>query len=300
MLSLTILGNNSAIPAHNRHPTAQVLQIQDEHILIDCGEGTQMQMARYKVKSSKINRIFISHLHGDHYYGLAGLLTSMSLLNRTNDLHIHGPAPLGEIINMQFKLAEVNLSYSLHFHPVAGEGIAYEDEKIQVQCFALQHRIECWGYLFKEKKNLRKINIEQVKKHQVPPAFFDALHKGQDYILPDGAVISNQLLTTAAPLPKSYAYCSDTIFDEGIAEKIKGATALYHEATYLHDEAKKAAERYHSTALQAAIIAQKAGVQQLLLGHFSSRYEDLDAFLTEACPMFENTGLALEGVCFKI
>jgi ribonuclease Z len=300
MLSLTILGNNSAIPAYDRHPTAQVLQIQDEHILIDCGEGTQMQMARYKVRSSKINRIFISHLHGDHYYGLAGLLTSMSLLNRTQGLHIHGPAPLGEIITMQFKLAEVNLSYPLYFHPVGGEGTVYEDEKIKVDCFTLQHRIECWGYRFTEKKNLRKIDIEKVKAFNVPPAYYDALHKGMNYTTPDGNFIANSALTSPAPPPKSYAYCSDTIFDESIAAKVKGVNMLYHEATYLHDEVQKATERFHSTALQAATLAQMAGVQQLLLGHFSSRYEHLEAFLEEACPIFTNTSLALEGVCFKI
>ncbi|MFT3678950.1 MAG: ribonuclease Z [Ferruginibacter sp.] len=299
MLALTILGNNSAIPAYDRHPTAQVLQMQDESFLIDCGEGTQMQMARYKVRSSKINHIFISHLHGDHYYGLAGLLTSMSLLNRTNDLHIHAPAALGEIITMQFKLAEVCLSYNLHFHPIREEGLIFENEKLTVHAFPLQHRIECWGFLFKEKKNPRKIDVDKVKVHNIPPAYFDLLHKGEDYIAEDGTVITNEELTTKAVPPKSYAYCTDTIYDESLIEKIKGADLLYHETTYLHAEEVKAMERFHSTSKQAATIAHRAGVSQLLIGHFSSRYETLEAFLEEACTVFSNTELALEGSCFR-
>lgn len=300
MIALTILGNNSAIPAYDRHPTAQVLQIQDEYFLIDCGEGTQMQMARYKVKSNKINHIFISHLHGDHYYGLAGLLTSMSLLNRTNDLHIHGPAPLGEIIEMQFRLAEVVLSYKLHFHSVKQEGLVYENSRVTVHSFSLKHRIECWGYLFKEKKNLRKIDIEKAKMHNIPSSYFDLLHKGENYKSPKGKIISNDQLTTQATPPKTYAFCSDTIFDETLIDKIKGADLLYHETTYLHAEEEKAAERYHSTSIQAATIAKKAGVTQLLIGHFSSRYESLDSFLEEACSVFSNTELALEGSCFRL
>jgi ribonuclease Z len=300
MLALTILGNNSAIPAFDRNPTAQILQTAEESFLIDCGEGTQMQMTKYKIRRSKLSRIFISHLHGDHYYGLIGLLTSMSLLGRTQDLHLHAPPPLEEIINLQLKVADTHLSYKLHFHPLKTEGIIADDKKIAVECFKVQHRIECWGFLFREKKNARKINAERVAAYEIPASFYEKLQQGHDYVNKKGTIVPNDEVTTAAAKAKSYAYCADTIYDESLADKITAVDLLYHETTYLKDLHERAASRYHSTTHQAASIAKLGNVKKLLIGHFSSKYETLDDFLPEACAVFENTELALEGVCYKI
>ncbi len=300
MLALTILGNNSAIPAFDRNPTAQILQTAEESFLIDCGEGTQMQMAKYKIRRSKLSRIFISHLHGDHYYGLIGLLTSMSLLGRTQDLHLHAPAPLQEIINIQLSVADTRLSYNLHFHLLKAEGIIADDKKIIVECFKVQHRIECWGFLFRQKKNPRKINAERAAAYEIPAAFYEKLQQGHNYVNKKGTIVPNDEVTTAAAKAKSYAYCADTIYDESLAHKIKEVDLLYHETTYLKDLYERAASRYHSTTHQAASIAKLGNVKKLLIGHFSSKYETLEDFLPEACAVFKNTELALEGVCYKI
>lgn len=300
MLALTILGNNSALPAFDRNPTAQVLQTLDESFLIDCGEGTQMQMSKYKIRRNRISHIFISHLHGDHYFGLAGLLTSMSLLNRTQELHIHAPALLEAIIDLQFKASDTHLNYTLHFHPLQEEGLILDGKKMQVFCFNVLHRVECWGFLFRQKKNPRKIDAERARIYEVPSAFYEKLQQGEDYVNKKGTIVPNDEVTTAAPKPKSYAYCADTIYDETLVDKIKGVDLLYHETTYLKDLHERAASRFHSTTIQAADIAKKASVKKLLIGHFSSRYETLEEFLTETKEVFENTELALEGVCYTV
>lgn len=299
MIAVTILGNNSAIPAFNRHPTSQVVQTAEQSFLVDCGEGTQMQMIEYKIRSSRINHIFISHLHGDHYFGLIGLLTSMGLAGRKNKLNLYATEILKDIIELQLNVASAHLPYELHFHPLKEEGILLDDKKITVECFKVKHRIECWGFLFREKKHLRKIEIEEVKKYNIPTSYYERLHMGEDYIHED-SVIKNDLLTSAVPPPKTYAYCADTIYDEELIEKIKNVDLLYHEATYLHALQQKAASRFHCTSIEAATIAKKAGVKKLLIGHFSSMYELLDDFKTEACSVFENTELAIEGICYTI
>ncbi|MBK7434714.1 MAG: ribonuclease Z [Chitinophagaceae bacterium] len=300
MLALTILGNNSAIPAFGRNPTAQLLQTLDESYLIDCGEGTQLQMSKYKIRRSKISRILISHLHGDHYFGLIGLLTSMSLLNRTQELHIHAPAPLEEIIRLQLTVADAHLNFPLHFHPLAEAGLIADDKKLRIHCFPVKHRIECWGFLFREKKNPRKIDPERARIYEIPAAFYDQLQQGKDYVNKKGTIVPNEEVTTPASEPRSYAYCADTLFDEGLAEHVRGVSLLYHETTYLKDLHERAAARYHSTTVQAGAIAQKAQAGKLLIGHFSSKYEELDEFLNETRTVFEQTELALEGVCYRI
>lgn len=300
MLALTILGNNSAIPAFGRNPTAQVLQTQEDFFLIDCGEGTQLQMSKYKIRRSKISHIFISHMHGDHYFGLIGLLTSMSLLSRTQDIHLHGPALLKEIIDLQLSAANTTLNYKVHFHPLGEEGIIANTNKISVESFKVKHRIECWGFLFREIKKPRHINADRVRSYEVPASFYEQLQNGEDYTTKKGTVIPNEELTTAAVKPRSYAYCADCSYDESLAAKIQGVDLAYHETTYLRDQHVRAAERYHSTTEQAATIAKKAGVKKLLIGHFSSKYESLDEFLVEAKEVFVDTELALEGLCFKI
>ena len=298
MIAVTILGNNSAVPSHNRHPSAQVLQSGEHHFLIDCGEGTQMQMNLYKIKKSRINQIFISHLHGDHYFGLIGLLNSLALNNRLNDLHIYAPEKLKSIIQIQMDIAGSGLPFQLYFHALEKEDILFEDKKFSVECFRVNHRIECWGFLFREKKNPRKIIVDEVKKYKVPKSFYENLHRGEDFLNEENQVIKNELLTIASEPRKSYAYCADTAFYEPIIEKIKGVDLVYHESTYLADLEKKALDRFHSTSKQAATIAKKAGVKKLLLGHFSSMYDTLEKFIEEASEIFPNTEIAEEGTCY--
>ena len=298
MIAVTILGNNSALPAHNRHPTAQVLQTSEHTLLIDCGEGTQMQMSLYKIKKNRINHIFISHLHGDHYFGLVGLLNSFALNNRLNDLHIYAPEKLKSIIDIQMDVKGSGFPFQLFFHNLEREEVLFEDKGLNIECFKVNHRIECWGFLFREKKNIRKIIPHQVKKYDVPKSFYENLHQGEDFINDKQEIIKNDLLTIPVEPPKAYAYCADTAFYDPIAEKIKEVDLVYHESTYLEEHSKKAADRFHSTSKQAATIAKKALAKKLLLGHFSSMYEKLDQFKEEACEIFENTEIAEEGVCY--
>ena len=300
MLALTILGNNSAIPAFDRFPTAQILQSADESYLIDCGEGTQMQMARYKIRRSRISRIFISHLHGDHYFGLIGLLTSMSLLGRTQPIHLHAPAALEEIIRLHLKVADSSLNFPFFFHAIEGPGMIVNDNKMTVEAIPVQHRIECWAFVFRQKKNTRKIDPARAQSYEIPASYYEKLQQGEDYVTKKGTIIPNEEVTIPTSKGKSYAYSADTIYDESLIEKFKEVDLLYHESTYLHEYADKAAFRYHSTTVQAATIAMRANVGKLLIGHFSSKYEDLDPFLTEASEVFENTALALEGMCYYI
>lgn len=300
MLALTILGSNSAIYAFGRNPTAQVLQNDDEAFLIDCGEGTQLQMAKYKIKKSKISHIFISHLHGDHYFGLIGLLSSMSLLSRTQDLHLYGPPQLEAIIKLHLDAANTTLCYNVYFHPLGNEGPIANTKRMSIECFKVKHRIDCWGFLFREKKRPRSINPEKARAYEIPASFYAQLQKGEDYTTKKGVFIENAEVTHPAPKHKSYAYCADTIYDEELVDKVRDVDLLYHEATYLKDQYERAAARFHCTTIQAADIAKKAAVQTLIIGHFSSKYEFLDQFLAEARTVFEHTELALEGACYKI
>ena len=300
MFGVTILGNNSAIPAYDRHPTSQVVTLNDQLFLLDCGEGTQMQISRYKIRRSKIHHIFISHLHGDHYFGLIGLLTSMGLLGREAELHIYAPAALKDIIDLQLKVAVTTLPFPLIFHPLEKEGVIIDQPKFRVDCFDTCHRIPCWGFIIREKRKPRKIYKEKVLEYEIPAAFYDRLKDGDDYETKQGDVIKNELVTFANKPSRSYAFCADTIYDIRIAEKTKDVTVLYHETTYLKDLAERAAARFHSTSIQAADIALKACVERLLIGHFSSKYESLDAFLSEAQEVFPNTDLAIEGVTYRI
>jgi len=300
MLVLTILGNNSAIPAFGRHPTAQILQTDNDSFLIDCGEGTQTQLTKYKIRRSKITAIFISHLHGDHYFGLIGLITSMSLLGRTQPLNIYGPTALEQIINLQLSVANTTLSFPLYFYSLTEEKVIFDNNKITIECFRVQHRIECWGFLFNEKKKPRKVIADRARSYEIPEAYFGKLQQGEDYVTKRGTIIPNVEVTVAATKAKRYAYCADTIFDKDLVPKIKEVDVLYHEATYLKDLEERAASRYHSTTHQAATIAKLGDVKKLIIGHFSSKYETVDDFLKEAKEVFENTELGLEGICYRI
>ncbi len=300
MLAVTILGNNSAIPAFDRHPTAQVITLDDHIFLIDCGEGTQTQMNKYKIRRSRINHIFISHLHGDHYFGLIGLITSMGLLGRIQDLNLYGPAPLIDIFNLQLKVADTHLPYKLIFHPLLEEGMLVKDNRLQISCFRVFHRIECWGFIFRQVRPPRKVNPEKARIAGVPPSFFDRLKWGEDYETQQGEWIQNARVTDTAPHAKSYAYSADTIYNPEIAEKVKGVDMLYHETTYLKDLEERAGKRFHCTTVQAADIAKTAGVKKLIIGHFSSKYDKLDEFERETREVFPETSLALEGVTYLV
>src|SRR5688572_7402954 len=298
MLAVTILGNNSALPAYDRHPTSQVVTLDDNLFLVDCGEGTQQQLARYRIRWSRINYIFISHLHGDHYFGLPGFLHSMGLLHREHDLHLFAPAPLKQILDLQLEAASNLLPYTLHFYPLEQEGVIVQNDKFKVTCFATKHRIPCWGFRFDQVRAPRRVNPEKAIEHGVPAAFYDRLKWGEDYTTKSGEVIQNEWVTVPGSKPLSYAYCADTVFDETLVDKVQGVDLLYHETTYLKDLEKRAALRFHSTTTQAACIAKRAKAGRLLIGHFSSKYDKLDIFEQEACEVFPQTSLALEGVTY--
>jgi len=300
MLAVTILGNNSALPAYDRHPTAQVITMDEHLFLVDCGEGTQMQLSRYKIRRSRINHIFISHLHGDHYFGLIGLITSMGLMHREHDLHLYAPAPLRDLIQWQLDVASTTLPFKINFHSLDGDGVIATSHKFEVEAFRVFHRIDCWGFKFRQVKPPRKVNPLKARENKIPEYFFDKLKKGEDFVRPDGSILKNEIVTDAAPPARSYAFAADTVYNEAVAEKVKGVDLLYHEATYLKDLEDRAAARFHCTSAQAATIARKADVKKLLLGHFSSKYEKLDPFLEEAKEIFPETELALEGVTYRV
>lgn len=300
MFGVTILGNNSALPAYDRHPTSQLVTLDQYQFLVDCGEGTMMQLSRYKIRRSRINHIFISHLHGDHYFGLAGLITSMGLLGRDTDLHLYAPAPLKEILDLQFKAADARLPFNLEFHALHKEGVIADDPKFSVECFKVAHRIECWGFLFREKKKPRKIDKDKIALYNIPAALLEKLKMGESVTATNGEHIANELVTIPNRPARSYAFCADTLYKEEIAEKVKHVSVLYHETTYLKSLAERAALRFHSTTLQAAQIAAKAHAGRLLIGHFSSKYEKLDEFLEESREVFPATDLAIEGCTFRI
>lgn len=299
---LTILGCSSATPTANRYPTAQLLNVAERFFLIDCGEGTQIQLRKYKVKFQRIDHILISHLHGDHYLGLPGLLQSMHLLGRERELHVYGPKELKEIIEIQNKYSQTYLSYPVIYHFTNDQvsEVLFEDERITVETIILNHRIPCTGFLFREKPADRRILIEELRANQVSVAEIHKLKKGINALNENGEEIDFRKLTSDPNPTRSYAYCSDTCYYEPIVEQIKGVNLLYHEATFLHNLLERAKVTFHSTALQAAQIAEKAGVKQLLLGHYSARYTDLSQHLEEARSVFPNTMLAIEGEKFAI
>lgn len=288
------------MPTFDRHPTSQVVTLDGNNYLVDCGEGTQIQMIKYKIRRGKISHIFISHLHGDHYFGLVGLINSFGLLNHQQDLHVYGPSPLQEIVELQLKVAKTVLPFNLYFHTITREGLLVDDSKIEIRCFPTNHRIECYGFSFREKKNPRKIDIEKVREAGIPTSFYKKLEEGIDYTTKDDVLIKNDTVTIEAPKGKSYVFCADTKYDEALLPHINEADIIYHESTYLDNLRDRAIERFHSTSKQAALMAQKGNVKKLLLGHFSSKYADLSEFEIEAKEVFENSEVALEGVTYQV
>ncbi|GAC1302975.1 MAG: ribonuclease Z [Mucilaginibacter sp.] len=299
---VTILGSSSATPIFNRNPTAQVLNINDRLYLIDCGEGTQQQMLRFDVKASRIDYIFISHIHGDHYLGLVGLLSSLHLNGRKKPLKIYGPARLKEIIDLQLSYSETILQYPVEFNftnPGKAEVIV-DNPDVTVETIPLDHRIACTGFLFREKKRLRKLIKDKLERVNIPVEYYTALKKGADYIAPDGQVIRNDTVTIDSEEPKTYSYCSDTLYNEMYFNQIGNSTMLYHEATFLNNMLDRAGETHHTTALQAGQIALKTNTKKLLIGHFSARYKTLNELLDEARSVFPETELAIEGKTFVL
>ncbi|MGY8968257.1 MAG: ribonuclease Z [Flavobacteriales bacterium] len=301
-MQLTIIGCHAATPRKNAQTTAQLLEIKGHLMLIDCGEGTQMQLRKLGVKFARIQHIFISHLHGDHFYGLIGLISTFRLLGREADLHIYGPKGIKEIITLQLKLAKSWTDYALYFHELDSTEsvVVFDDEKVKVSTVPLDHRVYTNGYFFEEKVGSRKINSEAAKVHGVEVCDMENLKSGKDYVNTAGELISNAQLTFDPELPKSYAFCSDTAYKEDIVPIIANSTMLYHESTFLKNHLDLAAKTKHSTAGQAAQIAAKAQVSGLILGHYSTRYGDLNAFVDEAHESFQNVYLAEDNKVFEI
>lgn len=296
--SLRILGTNAAVPASGRFPSAQVLDTSKGLYLIDCGEGTQMRLSERNIKRSRIQRVFITHLHGDHFFGLPGLITSYGLYGRKDPLTIHGPVGIQEILLKIVEVTNIHLSYDLIIeeHHARGPLTIVDNKKMTVTTVPLQHRIPTTGYIFREKVAPRSINSEAVGRFGIPYDAYHDLQQGADWISSDGRTISNAKLTYPGRDPDSYAYITDTSFFPQIREYLKGIKVLYHESTFLDDLREKAGKRGHSTAAQAAEIANRSGVKLLILGHFSSRYQDVSVFEQEASLQFDNVIAAREGM----
>ena len=299
---LHILGCGSALPTTRHFATSQVVNLRDKLFMIDCGEGAQMQLRKSRLKFSRLNHIFISHLHGDHCFGLMGLISTFGLLGRTAELHIHSPKGLEELLTSMLNFFCHTLAYKVIFHEfdTRQTSVVYEDRSMTVTTIPLQHRIPCCGFLFAEKARPNHIIRDMVDFYKVPVYELNRIKNGSDYVTPEGEVIANTRLTRPSDPPRKYAYCSDTIFRPEIVEQLSGVDLLFHEATFAESELARAKETYHTTAAQAARIALEAGVRQLVIGHFSARYEDESILLKEASAVFPNTILAKENLCISL
>ncbi|HPC99054.1 MAG TPA: ribonuclease Z [Bacteroidales bacterium] len=301
-MKLTILGSSSALPTSARNPSAHVLNVHERLFLIDCGEGTQMQMRRFRIRFGKINHIFISHIHGDHVFGLYGLLSTFSLMGRQTPLHIYAPANYEKMFISHLNDFDIYPEFDIVFQPLEGKKIqtVLEDKHLTVKAFPLRHRIPSFGFLFREKEELRKIVREMIVKHNIPVSKIPGIKKGEDFVKDDGTVIRNEDLTIPPPKPRTYAYCSDTSYFSRLPSYLKEVDILYHEATFGDDHADLAPLTGHSTASEAAKVAAAAGVKKLLIGHFSSRYKDAGVLLEQARKIFPETFIAEEGVSYNI
>lgn len=296
--TLTILGSSSALPTPERFTSSQILTFKDKVFLIDCGESAQIRMNQYKVPVNKIAHVFISHLHGDHYFGLFGLLSTYNLLNRTGELNIYSFPELKKIIGVVLKNSGMELSFKINYHFLRHNSVTeiYSDNNISVSSFSLSHRMPSCGFLFREKQPLLNILKSAIEKYKIPIERIPEIKQGADFISETGEIIGCEQLTAKPRKLSSYAYCSDTKFFPELSEITRNVTVLYHEATYLDDLAEKAWQNFHSTASQAAVTAKNAGAEKLVLGHFSARYKDTDDFLKEAQNIFSNTVIAFDGL----
>ena len=297
-----ILGCGSALPTLHHNASAQVVEIRGKLFLVDCGEGTQVQLRRSRLRFTKISAVFITHLHGDHCFGLIGMLSTFGLLGRTARLAIYAPAALEDMLKQQMQLFCHDFDYEVDFHAVdtCQQQVVYEDRSLTVETIPLEHRMPCCGYLFREKPSLPHIRRDMIDFYEIPTSQINNIKAGADWTTPDGEVVSNERLVEPAEPARSYAYCSDTRYIPTLPARIKGVSTLYHESTYGEDNLLMAQKYYHSTARQAALVAREAGVGQLLLGHYSSRYEDEQVLLREAQNVFENTYLTDENKIFDV
>lgn len=300
--SVTVLGTSSALPTLTRHPSAQLVNHHHHYLLLDCGEGTQMQLQRYGLKRSKIEHIFISHLHGDHFFGLPGLLTSLNLLGHKKPLHLYGPPALYTILEVLFGDSLSLLQLTIHFHPIdaTAASLLLDNEALTVHAIPLQHRIACTGFIIEEKIATRPYLPEMGKKYGVPVAAIADIKRGNDFVQPNGTVIPHTLLTGSPPPPRKYVYFSDTAPIDKWDLYIAGANLLYHEATFMEIHKARAIQTHHSTAAQAASVAKRTAAHQLMIGHYSAKYNDLQPLLKEAQAVFPNTVLAEEGCTYTI
>jgi len=300
-MKLHILGCYAATPRTMTNPTSQVLEIKGHVFLIDCGEGTQVQLRKNKIKFSRINHIFISHLHGDHFFGLPGLISTFRLLGRDKEMHIYGPKGIQEAITLFLKLGDSWTNFPLIFHELISKDtrLIYEDDKVSVETIPLNHRIYTNGFLFKEKLGERKLNIDVVGNYKIDRSSYQNIKNGRDVILDNGEMISNSELTFDPPKPKSYAYCSDTAYAPQIIPQIKKVDVLYHESTFLDSEEHLSSKTKHATAKEAARIAKQAEVGTLILGHYSTRYKSIELFKEQAQTIFDNVELADDGKVFE-
>lgn len=300
-MKVTILGCYAATPRTFNNPTSQVLEMRNRFFLIDCGEGTQVQLRKNKIKFSKINHIFISHLHGDHSFGLIGVITTFAMLGRETDLHVYGPKGVKELILTQLRLSGSFTSYKLYFHELESDEseVVFEDEKVIVRTIPLRHRVYTNGYLFQEKPKDRKLNKEKAEQYKIDKCYYQNIKNGKDITLDNGQIIPNSELTYEPEKPKSYAYCSDTIYKEDIVPIIKNVDVLYHESTFLQKDEQYTERTMHCTSRQAAEIARKANAKSLILGHYSTRYGSIEPFKTEAQEVFQNVFLADDGKEFE-
>ena len=299
---LHILGCGSALPTTRHFPTSQIVNVRDKLFMIDCGEGAQLQFRKSHLKFSRLNHIFISHLHGDHCFGLLGLISTLNLLGRTAELHIHSPKGLETLLTPMLDFFNRQMTYKILFHEFDTKEPMqiYEDRSLTVTTIPLRHRMPCCGFLFAEKRRPNHIIREMVDFYQVPVYELNRIKNGADYVTPEGKTVSNNLLTRPSAPSRSYAYCSDTIYLSSIVEQIKGVDLLFHEATFANEDAPRAKETFHTTAAQAAEIARRAEVKKLLIGHFSARYEDENILLQEASAIFPDTQLAKETLCVSV
>ncbi len=299
---LHILGCGSALPTTRHFPTSQIVNVRDKLFMIDCGEGAQLQFRKSHLKFSRLNHIFISHLHGDHCFGLLGLISTLNLLGRTAELHIHSPKGLETLLTPMLDFFNRQMTYKVLFHEFDTKEptLIYEDRSLTVTTIPLRHRMPCCGFLFAEKRRPNHIIREMVDFYQVPVYELNRIKNGADYVTPEGKTVSNSLLTRPSAPSRSYAYCSDTICLPSIVEQIKGVDLLFHEATFANEDAPRAKETFHTTAAQAAEIARRAEVKKLLIGHFSARYEDENVLLQEASAIFPDTQLAKETLCVSV
>ena len=301
-MKITILGSSSALPTSERYPSAHVLSAHERLFLIDCGEGTQMQLRKAKIRFAKINHIFLSHLHGDHVFGLYGLLSTFSLMGRENPIHLYAPEKYDNILKSHLRDFDINLSFDIDFIPLSGnEPVKILDDKyLTVTSFPLQHRVPAYGFLFREKISDRSIIKECIDKFHIPPLRIPAIKKGEDFITPDGTIIKNTEITLPPPKPLSYAYCSDTKYFKRLASFVKEVSLLYHEATFDKTKVDLAEITGHSTTLDAARTAMDARVSTLLIGHFSARYKDVLPLVEEARTLFPETYAAIDGQTFEV